>query len=184
MTDVGPWFETIRLWVETFDEIAPRTLEGLYVVGSVALGDWQPHSSDVDIVAITAEPADQDMAGALLTAHAVFTERHPAPTVDGPFLAWGDLIAGPPGVTRPWTLDGQFHHDAECFELNPVTWYTLAEYGVRVRGPEVGELSIAVDTDERVRFVIDNANGYWKTVHEQLAHAGVSPPTRRDQPIC
>ena len=165
------WFGIVRLWVETFDEIAPRTIEGLYVIGSVALDDWQPRSSDIDVVAITAEPADEDMAGALLTAHAVFAERSPARTVDGPFLAWGDLLASPQGVTRPWTLDGSFHHDAECFELNPVTWYTLANYGVRVRGPELAELAIPVDVDDMVRFVIDNALSYWTVVHDQFVAA-------------
>ena len=165
------WFGTIRLWIETFDEIAPRTIEGLYVIGSVALDDWQAHSSDIDVVAITAEPADDDMAGALLTAHTVFAGRSPARTVDGPFLAWGDLLASPQGVTRPWTLDGRFHHDAECFELNPVTWYTLATYGVRVRGPDLAELAIPTDVDDMVRFVIDNARSYWTVVHEQFVAA-------------
>ena len=165
------WFDNLRLWADTFDEIAPRTIEGIYVVGSVALDDWQPHSSDIDVVAITAEPADQDMAGTLLTAHAVFAERSPNRTVDGPFLAWGDLLASPQGVTRPWTLDGQFHHDAECFELNPVTWYTLATYGVRVRGPEIRELAIPIAVDDMIRFVIDNAHSYWTVVHDQFVAA-------------
>ncbi len=165
------WFDTIRLWVDTFDEIAPRTIEGLYVVGSVALDDGQPHSSDIDVIAITTEPADEDMAGTLLTAHTVFAERSPNRTVDGPFVAWGDLLASPQGVTRPWMLDGNFHHDAECFELNPITWYTLATYGVRVRGPELAELAIPIDQDDMVRFVIDNARSYWTVVHDQFVAA-------------
>ena len=171
MTVINEWFETVRTWVNTFDEIAPRTIEGVYVVGSVALNDWQSRSSDIDIVAITTEPADEETAGALLTAHAVFVERCPAPTVDGPFLAWGDLTLSPQGVTRPWTLDGQFHHDAECFELNPVTWYTLATYGVRVRGPEAADLEIPIDNEALVRFVIDNSRNYWRVIHEQFTTA-------------
>ena len=63
-------------------------------------------------------------------------ERQPQPHIDGPYLAWGDLIAAPgTGLHRPWTLDGELHHDGDCFEINPVTWYTLATYGVTVRGP-------------------------------------------------
>ena len=171
MAQAYMWFETIRTWVNTFDEIAPRTIEGVYVVGSVALGDWQPDTSDIDIIAITAEPADEEMAGALRTAHAVFVERCPEPTVDGPFLAWGDLTLSPQGATRPWTLQSQFHHDAECFELNPVTWYTLATYGVRVRGPEPADLQIPVEREAMFRFVVDNARSYWGVVHEQFKAA-------------
>lgn len=165
------WFDTIRAWTATFDEIAPGTIEGLYVVGSAALNDWQPGSSDIDIVAVTAEPADEQMAGTLLAAHAVFAERYPGTTVDGPFLAWGDLVVAPQGVTRPWTLDGRFHHDAECFEINPVTWYTLAQYGVRVRGPRPAEMPIPTEVEERLRFVIDNAMSYWRGVHTELRGA-------------
>ena len=167
----APWFDAVRSWTATFDEIAPGAVEGLYVVGSAALNDWQPGASDIDIVAVTAEPADEDMAGSLLTAHAVFVERHPGIAVDGPFLAWGDLIVAPQGVTRPWTLDRRFHHDAECFEINPVTWYTLATYAVRIRGPQSADIPIPIGAEERVRFVIDNALSYWTTVHAELRGA-------------
>jgi hypothetical protein len=165
------WTEAVDRWVSTFDEIAPGTIEGVYVVGSAALGDWQARSSDIDIVAVTAEPADEEMAGTLLTAHAVFVERSPQRRVDGPFVAWGDLTVPPHAITRPWMLDGRFHHDAECFELNPVTWFTLARYGVRVRGPQPSDLPIALELDERVRFVVDNAKSYWAGVHAELAGA-------------
>lgn len=153
------------------DEIAPEVVEGVYVVGSIALEDWQPHSSDIDIIAITAEPADDEMSGTLRAAHAVFMNRFPGAHVDGPFLAWGDLTLPPVGVTRPWMLDGVFHHDAECFEVNPVTWYTLAMYGVSLRGPQPNELQIPLDTEERRRFVRDNANSYWAGVLADLRGA-------------
>jgi predicted nucleotidyltransferase len=35
--------------------IRPGLLKGLYVVGSGVLGDYRPRSSDVDVVAVTAE---------------------------------------------------------------------------------------------------------------------------------
>ena len=171
MTATDGWLDSVEAWVGVFDEVAPQLLEGLYVVGSAALKDWQPGSSDIDIVAVTTEPADEEMSGTLRTAHAVFTERHPGVTVDGPFMAWGDLIGAPQGVTRPWTLDGVFRHDAECFEINPVTWYTLAEYGIRVRGPKLSEIPIPVDPVDRVRFVVDNALSYWTSVHAELRGA-------------
>jgi hypothetical protein len=33
---------------------APGLLEGLYLTGSAALGDFRPHTSDIDFVAVTA----------------------------------------------------------------------------------------------------------------------------------
>ncbi len=165
------WDDVAQTWLDTFDEIAPGTVEGLYVVGSAALQDWQPRSSDVDIIALTAEPADDEMAATLLTAHAIHVERHPDARVDGPFLAWGDLTVAPVGVSRPWTLDGEFHHDGECFEINPVTWYTLSIYGIAVRGPRPGDLGVPLDRIERIRFVHDNAASYWSGVLASLRGA-------------
>ena len=44
-----PVAATLDSWLDAHDEVAPGTIEGLYVVGSVAFGDWTPHS-DIDVV--------------------------------------------------------------------------------------------------------------------------------------
>lgn len=163
-------------YLEIVDSTAPGLVEGLYVVGSYALGDWQPGRSDIDIVALMAEPATDADFGVLLTAHALLAERQPLPYIDGPYLAWPDLISPPStGLYRPWTLDGQLHHDGECFEINPVTWYTLARYGVVVRGPDVDKLNISHEVEERVRFVVDNLKTYWKQLAASVVSACEEP---------
>ena len=163
------------------DSVAPGLIEGLYVVGSFALDDWQPDRSDVDIVAVMAEPATDDDFGLLRTAHAVLDERQPRPYIDGPYLAWADLIAAPAtGLHRPWTLEGALHHDGDCFEINPVTWYTLATYGVTVRGPAAGMLNIWHETEDRVRFVIDNLATYWHQLAKSVEEACDDPDAKFD----
>ncbi len=47
-------------YLEIVDSTAPGMLEGLYVVGSYALDDWHEGRSDIDIVAVLAEPATDD----------------------------------------------------------------------------------------------------------------------------
>src|SRR5690606_17712544 len=115
-----------------------------------------------------------DDAGALRVAHeAALADLNVS--IDGPRLAWGDVSVSPHPLHRPWTLDGEFHHDAECFEINPITWYTLAEYGVTVRGEPPSQLGVATDADDRRRFVRDNVATYWRSVGEQLAAALADP---------
>ncbi len=163
-------------YLEIVDSTAPGLIEGLYVVGSFALGDWHPGRSDIDLVAITAEPASDADFGLLQTAHALLDERQPLPHIDGPYLAWADLISPPAtGLHRPWTLDGQLHHDGECFEINPVNWYTLARYGVTVRGADPEKLNIWHEVEERVRFVVDNLRTYWKQLAESVVSACEEP---------
>jgi hypothetical protein len=168
----------LGIYLEVVDSCAPGVVEGLYVVGSYALDDWHDGSSDIDIIAVTAEPATEEDAGALLTAHAVLSEQMPRPFVDGPYLAWSDLITPPMSLHRPWTLDGRLRHDGDCFELNPVTWFVLATYGVTVRGPTVDRLGVYLDVDARTHFVVDNLRGYWAPLAAQLRAACQAQPDR------
>jgi hypothetical protein len=159
-------------FLEVADSVHPGLVEGLYVVGSYALGDWIHGASDIDVVVVTAEPATDDDVGSLRTVHALLHERQPLPRIEGPYLAWGDFVVEPAtGLHRPWVLDERLHHDGDCFEINPVTWYTLAHYGVVARGPHPSRLGLPTDTEARVRFVIDNLRTYWTTLATDLEHS-------------
>jgi hypothetical protein len=159
----------VERWLAHHDALAPGLVEGLYLVGSLALGDHQP-GSDVDVVAFTAEPATDDDAALLHAAH-LAASSEAGPPIDGPRLAWADVSVPPTPLHRPWTLDGTFHHDAECFEINPITWFVLATSGIAVRGPEPADLSIALDTEERRSFVRENVDTYWRALADTLDEA-------------
>ena len=168
-------------YLEIADSTVPGLVEGLYVVGSYALDDWQPGRSDIDVVAVLAEPATDVDYGSLLTVHALLNEHQPRPFIDGPYLAWADLIAAPAtGLHRPWALDGELHHNGDCFEINPVTWHTLATYGITVRGPAAEKLNIWHEVEERVRFVIDNLSTYWHQLAESVVEASEQPESSFD----
>lgn len=173
----------LGIYLETVDECAPGLVEGLYVVGSYALGDWHEGRSDIDIVAVTAEPATDEDAGVLITAHSVLAERlaHAGAAglhIDGPYVAWGDLITPPMGLHRPWALEGRIRHDGECVELNPVTWYLLARHGVAVRGPQSDRLGVYLDTDARTRFAVDHLIGSWRPLAAQVRELCAAAPGR------
>ena len=162
-----PVHDALEVWLATHDEAAPHTIEGLYVVGSVAFDDWTPHS-DVDVVAVVADPSDPDLFGELAAAHDLVRERV-AISIDGPYVAWGDLVVPPVAVHRPWVLDGEYHVDGDSFEINPVTWYTLAAYGLAVRGEHPDRIGVYVDVADRRSWVAENLDTYWRGVADALA---------------
>ncbi len=164
-----PVAEALSVWLDAHDRHAPGLIEGLYVVGSVALDDWGP-GSDVDIVALTADPATDDDVDAFRDAHDEVSAQLSGITVDGPILAWSDLAQPPLAALRPWTLDGEFFFDGDCFEINPVTWFTLAHHGIAVRGGLAEGLGVVVDEVERRSWVIDNVDTYWRSVRDALAN--------------
>ena len=143
-------------YLEIVDSVAPGMVEGLYVVGSFALDDWQPGAATS--TSSQCWPSRPPKTISALAHRARAAQRAPTPAAHRrPVPRLGRLIAAPAtGLHRPWTLAGSLHHDGECFEINPVTWYTLATYGVTVRGPAVDKLDIWHETEARVRFVIDN----------------------------
>lgn len=158
-----PVEQAISSWLEHHDRLAPGLIEGLYLVGSVSLDDWRP-GSDIDIVAFTTDLPDLNGVEALRSAHLGATKDVGGIDIDGPRLIRSDVTEPPTRRLRPWTLGGEFHHDDACFELNPVTWHTLAAQGRAVRGPEPADLGIATTTKELTDFVRANVDGYWRSV--------------------
>ncbi len=170
----APVTDRLEVWLRHHDALAPGLITGLYVVGSAVLNDWQP-TSDIDIIAFSdAVPTNED--GALLrAAHLAVGEALSGIDIDGPRLAWTDVTHPPEALRRPWSLQGEFEHNNECFELNPVMWTTLARYGVPVRGPAVKSLDVASDDDRLRSFVKENTNSYWRSIAHAEEEAAADP---------
>jgi predicted nucleotidyltransferase len=60
----------VTRYLALIDAAAPGMVEGLYLVGSVALDDFHPRSSDVDFIAVSSEPVNEDARQALASVHA------------------------------------------------------------------------------------------------------------------
>ena len=145
-------------------------IQGLYVVGSAVLDDWQ-QTSDVDIIAFLPEAPTDEQVKLLEQAHDLAKQSTGGMSIDGPRLLWRDVTMPPTSLRRPWTLDGEFHHDDSCFELNPVMWHTLAGHSVAVRGPDRSELDVAISDPALRRFVTENTASYWRSVASGVADA-------------
>lgn len=171
----APVAEALEAWLDAHDAVAPGVIEGLYVIGSVALDDWTPRS-DIDVIAVVADASDPDLFGELAAAQAVVGESVSTP-IDGPYLAWGDLVVPPMALQRPWVLDGEYRVDGESFEINPVTWFTLATYGIALRGEPPARLGIPLDGGDRRSWVRENLRTYWHGVSERLCAEIEGDPT-------
>ncbi|MGC4880061.1 aminoglycoside adenylyltransferase domain-containing protein [Micromonospora sp. DT43] len=152
--------------MELADEIAPGLVQGLYLQGSIALGDYRAGVSDIDFVAVTARPADPAV---LRRLHAALKERVKSPYVDGVYVLPEDLRRDPaevpdrPGV-HEWRVAA-----AGRDELNLVTWHTLAQGGVTLRGPATATLGVHTNRAGLLRLTEDNLETYWKKWHHETA---------------
>jgi Domain of unknown function (DUF4111)/Nucleotidyltransferase domain len=144
------------------DAEAPGLVEGLYLVGSVALDDFRPHTSDIDFVAVTSRELSAEDLSALRRVHAGLVARHRRPYFDGSYVTWSALSADP-ALART---------GADCHEgwlraragtgCDPVAWHTLAGHGVAVRGPRPADLEVWTDQEALAAWTHRNLDDYWR----------------------
>jgi hypothetical protein len=129
-------------------------VEGLYLQGSVALGDYRPKVSDIDFVAVTGGPVDLDT---LRQIH-----RAGLPRFEGLYVGWDDLRRDPARSPAGLAVHGRRVHDNSRFERHLVTWHVLAQGGVAVRGPATSTVDIFTDWPRLALSTVDNLEEYWR----------------------
>ncbi|MFB7720021.1 aminoglycoside adenylyltransferase domain-containing protein [Nocardia sp. NPDC056100] len=137
-------------------------IEGLYLEGSVALGDFRPRASDIDFVAVTTNPPDAADNAALQRVHTRLRQQSRRPYFDGTYLTWNDLTAGPASaIGRPTVLQGLMQPKSIAGRHTPVSWHTLAEHGVALRGPGIDDLDVWTDPAALAVWQNRNLDDYW-----------------------
>ncbi|GAA3691280.1 hypothetical protein GCM10022224_065950 [Nonomuraea antimicrobica] len=143
----------VETYLSLADAEAPGLVEGLYLEGSAALGDYRPDTSDVDFVAVTAAAPPVGVLERIHTRLGV----HP---FDGVYLTWDDLGRDPASLgERPRAHAGRLNRRGE---VNPVTWHTLARHGLTCRGPKPEELKIWNDPSVLAAWADGNLDRYWR----------------------
>jgi Domain of unknown function (DUF4111)/Nucleotidyltransferase domain len=160
--------EVTSTYLDAVDTEADGLVEGLYLTGSAALGDFRPESSDVDFVAVTAARPDAPARAALERAHARLSHRYRRPWFDGLYVTWDDL-ARDPALTKECanSHDGRFQSGGGVGD--PVTWHTLARHGVACRGPQRGKLKIWSDPGALKQRTLENFDRYWQRLLDQAS---------------
>lgn len=150
---------TVRRDIEAYlaaaDGALPGFVEGLYVVGSIPLGDYRPAISDVDLVAVCAERPSQRQLGALSALH-----RPSHPNVDVLYVTASELGSDPRELSLPHSLEGEFKPESG-FNANPVVWRQLATAAIPIRGPRLTDGDVWFDADALRRWNLANLDVYW-----------------------
>ena len=126
----------------------------MYLVGSLAVGDFDPASSDLDIIVVTDGALPEDRIEALREFHTQLSASDSlwATRLEAVYIPQDDLRS-PATASASYP---QVERDRPFFvePLEPgwsVQRYTLPEHGVAIAGPEPSELLDPVDPDEMRR---------------------------------
>ena len=154
--------EVVSSYLDAVDDEAPGLVEGLYLIGSIALGEFRPHTSDIDFVAVTAKQPDAATIVKLTRAHNRLRKVWPRPFFDGRYVTWKDLARDPRQIgPGPYSYQGRLHSGG-CGECDPITWHTIKNHGIRCRGPETNELNIWSDPQSLRSWTLSNFDSYWR----------------------
>jgi hypothetical protein len=159
---------TLERYLSLIDSALPGRLEGLYLVGSVALRDYHPGQSDVDFVAMTRDRLRPEELEQLRQLHA-HMRSHGKPWFDGIYVTWLDLDRDPTWIEDvPFALERRFEPTGGA-EANPSVWLTLRNHPVAARGPAAP--SVWYDESAIRDWNIANLNSYWRRQAERLETA-------------
>lgn len=163
---------TVDAYLGALHAEAPGLIEGLYLAGSVALGDFRPHTSDIDFVAVTANRLQPHKIDALDRVHAALRARQRRPFFDGIYVTWNDLAVDPAELDPgPSVHEGRLKAQ-DRGERNPITWHTLAQQGVACCGPNPAALAIWRDPEKLAAWTDNNLDIYWRKLLERSQRIG------------
>ena len=126
-------------------------LRGMYLLGSLALGDFHPQASDLDLVIVTVGTLSDETFASLRELHRRFDHSASAwaTRLDAVYLPQEVLREAFPTAARYPILEWPGLLALEPLEGGwPIQRYTLREYGVVVSGPDPSSLLDPVNPDD------------------------------------
>jgi hypothetical protein len=119
-------------YVAGMDRQLPGALAGLYLVGSVALGDYHPRRSNIDMVALGDAGWSGDQLATAARLHRGLGHRGEEARVA--YITAPQLTTDPATSKIPCFRGGAPDDQAEL--ATPLTWHMLAAEALAIRGPE------------------------------------------------
>lgn len=138
-----------------------EAVAGVYLTGSIALDDYRHGSSDLDVLTLTTRPLNDVELDALDGLHKALTAGT-QPYADAVYVSRDHIGKVPPedAPGQAYVVDGVFHRGVDHGSL--VTWATLDQCGITLRGPEAKALGAAPDPAELTAWNRGNLEEYWR----------------------
>jgi hypothetical protein len=146
--------EILDALVAGIEQALDRNWVGIYVRGSLATGDLLD-TSDIDLLAVTERPINEDTFAKLAALHARIAAlpNDYANRIEIAYVDRAALRRFRPGLRHPTLGQGEQLAWSEHGDNWLLERWTLREFGVALRGPDPRTLIDPITTDELVRAV-------------------------------
>jgi hypothetical protein len=159
--------EPVQLIIKEYLRLSEQRLIGLidssYIVGSIALGEFNEHFSDIDFVTVLNRRATPIDLGHLHRVHQSVEKRFPQWKMSGSYIQATKLgKSGNDLGPHPQFHDGKLHPSAHD-GINAVTWWELKNHGIPIVGIGSGYLPFTVNWNALIAEMRENLNTYWRS---------------------
>ncbi|AHH94608.1 hypothetical protein KALB_1235 [Kutzneria albida DSM 43870] len=160
--------EAVEGHLSKIEQAAPEVVRAVHVVGSAALGDHNPASSDLDLVVELDRVPDTEDLLAIADAHGAGVD------VDALYFLPGEL-AKPwrEAATAWWAREGELRDSRPTYQPDAVTWLQLATTAVTVRGDRPASPADVPAAREACRHTL---HSYWQPLLAQAASMAQTTP--------
>ncbi len=136
----------VTAYVQDLERTLPGVAEGVYVVGSVALDDYHPETSDVDLVIVLDDAPDPLQLALLGDIHQRTARSHNQIHLDVSYVTWAQLAHAPTASATAGVraLDGRIHVAPDRQAPGILLWHQLHDQALTVTGADLRDRQIAL----------------------------------------
>jgi predicted nucleotidyltransferase len=147
------------------ERILGNDLRGLYLCGSLSYGDFNPQSSDIDLVAILNRPASANELEPIRELHSIEAQKYPkwAKRLEcsyTPIEMLSNIL--PPREPRPYYGEGVLYPAALYGNEWIINLYLQYNHGITLLGPEFTTLVAPIDILEVQKASIRDLFKEWQ----------------------
>lgn len=151
----------LNTYLTLVDQSLPGFMLAVYVHGSISLGAFNEHFSDIDFIAVISRVCTEDDVECLAQIHRTIAANYPRWALEGSYLQANDLGQFQETIPAYPTYHNHVLNAAGYRDINSVTWWLLKYRGIALRGTEPGDLPFEVDFALLLDKMKQNLNSYW-----------------------
>src|SRR5712692_2472359 len=149
----------IQNYIALVNQQIPGLMKAFYVEGSIALGGFNEHFSDIDFVSLLNRQFTPTEFAALRKIHKIIGRSYPRWKMSGSYLQSDDL-GRCNKVEANSCYEGRLQLQGQ-FDWNWVAGWILKNHGIAIIGPEPQALPVTIDWDQLIKRMRENLNSYW-----------------------
>ncbi len=175
MTPYSEVNELIARILSSLQSILGKKLVGLYLFGSLVIGDFDPQVSDIDLMAALSSNLDDREFEALHEMHTDFARQHRKwdGRIEVCYISLAALSSVRSRTSQIAKISpGEPFHRREASREWLSDWYLVRERGVTLFGPSPQEIIELISHDEFMQTIKAHARAWGEWVQDMRTHKG------------